>query len=583
MDTVIIDAGTLEFSAEDLTATGMLIPFGVECRSNLGMFTYAPGVLELPTDLTGMALNLEHKREDVVGGFSRVWETPQGVMATFKYRDTPAGRAAFQEGKDGKRKHLSAEVANVRIRDRQALPGGSLFAAAQVERPAFAGATLLAAEDTPAEGAPSETQSRYVTEYTDADGNTWRRVEETKAETVETDAGTETTVTTTVTETTDATPAEDTQEEGGGTLTATATTPGQQTPGITIPATLLASMPGGMPTTGDEVDLGTVFASMAMIKNGSGSQVADAETLLAALADITTSGDLAGGVRPKAWVGKLWQGKSYVRKYIDLVTHIYGPIDIAGRGGFKIDQATARGLVKKRTGEKVELPTGSAGTSGASSTRESYGYAADVAREWFDLEGGAEVQAAFWAAIAEGYAQVTDEDALKTLFQVGSKTTAALDRLIAPMSLPTGTPANSQYYPAVVQLIQAIEAVSDANDDPSWAVVNPVAWSQLIFTPKDLLPEFITLDVSVGEGTATVDGKVHVRKAPQSFFPGTKSTDPQTLAGAKAAVEFKELGETPIQIDALDVARYGLDRAVVGYLETLIVRPESVVLIGTKP
>ena len=156
-----------------------------------------------------------------------------------------------------------------------------------------------------------------------------------------------------------------------------------------------------------------------------------------------------------------------------------------------------------------------------------------------------------------------------------------------------------------MQLIQAIEAISDADDDPSFAVVNPTAWQQLIYTPKELLPEFVSrsrsspgrpapppkellpeyvsLSVGVGTGEATVDGKVTVRKAPQSFFAGTAGTAPQVIAGAKGAIEFRELSETPIQLDALDLARGGVDKAVLGYLETFVVRPESLILIGTKP
>ena len=134
-----------------------------------------------------------------------------------------------------------------------------------------------------------------------------------------------------------------------------------------------------------------------------------------------------------------------------------------------------------------------------------------------------------------------------------------------------------------MQLIQAIEAISDADDDPAWAIVNPILWKQLLYTPKELLPEFVSLSVTAGTGEANVDGKVIVRKAPQSAFPGTKATDPQVAAGSKAAVEFKEHGETPIQIDAVEVAKFGVDRSVVGFLETFIVRPESTVLIGTKP
>ena len=134
-----------------------------------------------------------------------------------------------------------------------------------------------------------------------------------------------------------------------------------------------------------------------------------------------------------------------------------------------------------------------------------------------------------------------------------------------------------------MQLIQAIEAISDANDTPAFAVVNPVAWAQLLYTPKELLPEFVSLSLTAGTGEANLDGKVKVVKAPQSFFTGTTAANPQVLAGAKNAIEFREQGTTPIQLDALDIAKGGVDKAVIGYMETFVVRPESLVLIGTKP
>lgn len=574
---VIIDAGTLEFSEEDMTATGVLIPFGIECRSNLGMFTYAPGVLDLPTDLTGMSLNLEHKREDVVGGFSRVWETDAGVMATFKYRDTPAGRAAFKEGREGKRKHLSAEVANVRIRDRKALPGGSLFAAAQVERPAFAGATLLAAEDTPPEDAPAPEEastSKYVTRFTDADGVEWERVSTS-------------TSTTTVTKITDDAPAPDDAadtEQENTTLNATAT---DEAPKITVPTTFLGSAPRtrNAELAPEDVPLATLFAAMASIKNRDPERE-DAATLLAALADIkyNAAGGLTGAgsdILQPAWVGKLWQGRRYQRRYIDLATHLFGGIQLGGREGYTM---TAGGeLVQEWAGNKADIPTGGATTAKRSASRRAYAWGADLAREWFDLEGGADVIASFMQLVVDSYARVTDRAALTDLFTAASTTAVALDRLVAPEALPAGTPANVAYYPAVVQLIQAIEAVNDADDEPAFAVVNPTAWKQLIYTPKDLLPEYVSLSVRAGTGEGNVDGKVIVKKAPQTFFPGTVAGNPQTLAGAKGAVEFREQGETPIQLDALDIARGGVDKATIGYLETFVVRPESLVLIGTKP
>jgi len=578
MDPVIIDAGTLTFSDEDMAATGLLVPYGVKARSNLGEFEVDAGVFTVPADVTGASLNVEHAREDVVGGFSKAWEQPEGIMGTFKFAETDEGRKAYADAKSGKRKNLSAEVAGVRIRDGRAI-SGRLFAAALVEKPAFEGATLLAAEDTPSsevyESPEAASSSQYVTEFTDSKGVKWRRIEtNTSSTTVE------------KVETPEADPAED-NPEGGSTVTATATKPGQQAP-APVPGTLLAGAPTGAAPGAekrDDIDLGSIFAAMSTVKSGIGS-LEDAETLLAALTDIkydaagglTTAGS---GILQPAWVGKLWQGRRYQRKYIDLCTHLFGGIQLGGRGGYTMTAGSE--LVQEWAGNKNDIPSGGASTAKKNSTLKKYGWAADIAREWFDLEGGADLIEELLKLVVDSYARVTDQRALTDIFTAASRTSAALDRLVAPESLPSGTPANSAYYPAVVQLIQAIEAISDADDDPSFAVVNPTAWKQLIYTPKELLPEYVSLSVSAGTGSGTVDGKVTVRKAPQSFFTGTVSANPQVIAGAKGAIEFRETGETPIAINALDIARGGVDEARVGYLETFVVRPESLVLIGTKP
>lgn len=568
MEPVIIDAGTLEFSEEDdLTATGLLVPYGVKARSNLGEFTVDAGVFTLPADTLGASLNIEHQREDVVGGIAKTWEQPEGIMGTFRFAATDEGRQAFADAKSGKRKNLSAEVAKVRIQDGRAV-AGRLFAAALVDKPAFAGATLLAAEDTRDLIEPDEQSTDPEHLLVDADAFP-------DDITVSADGATRL-------YTPEADPAED-NPEGGSTVTATAIEPGQ-TPAATVPGTLLASTPPSTAATAD-IDLGTVYASIAAIKNGVPGAVEDAVTLLAALADIKY--DAAGGlttpgsgILQPAWVGKLWQGKRYARKYLDLATHTYGGIQLGGRKGYTI--AAGAELVQPWAGNKADVPTGGATTATKASSIRKYGWGADIAREWFDLEGGADVIEALFQLVVDSYARVTDRDALTDIFTAASRTTAALDRIIAPTALPAGTPPNSAYYPATVALIQAIEAISDADDEPSFAVVNPVAWAQLIYTPKELLPEYVSLSVKAGTGEATVDGRVVVRKAPQSFFPGTNPANPQVLAGAKAAIEFREQGTTPIQIDALDIARGGVDRAVIGYMETFVVRPESLVLIGTK-
>lgn len=574
MDAVIIDAGTLAFSEEDMTASGLLVPYGVKCRSNLGEFEVDAGVFSLPADTTGAALNIEHKREDVAGGIVKTWEQSEGVMGTFKFAQTDEGRAAFADAKSGKRKNLSAEVAKVTIRGGKAT-GGRLFGAALVERPAFAGATLLAAEDVtevapdPYTAPESSSSSQYVTEYTDDDGTRWRRVEESVN-------------TTTVTKMTEQTDAEALAEETnqGETMNASAVVETPAATGAQVPATLLASAPPA--TTAEDVDLGSLFAALAEVKAGVGD-TSDAETLLAALTDIkyNATGGLttaASGVLQPAWVGKLWQGRRYVRKYIDLVTHLYGGIQLGGRSGFTIDAGTE--LVQEWTGNKSEMPSGGATTATKKSTLKKYGWAADLAREWFDLEGGADVIEAFLQLVVDSYARVTDRRALTDIIGAAATGSVANDRLVAPGTYPA---VDGHDYPAAMgMLIDAIETVNDNEDEPSFALVNPVAWRQLLFTPKDLIPEYVSFAVRAGTGEGTADGKVIVKKAPAAYFTGLDAAAPQIAAGAKGAIEFREQGQTPIQVDALDIAKGGVDKAVLGYLETFIVRPESLVLIGTK-
>lgn len=249
-----------------------------------------------------------------------------------------------------------------------------------------------------------------------------------------------------------------------------------------------------------------------------------------------------------------------------------GGISLGGRKGWKIDQGTA--LVKKvsNAAQKVELPTGTASTSLYGSTLDKYGFAADVALEWQYLEGGADVLAAFWEGVIDSYAKLSDEDALATIFAVASKNTAALDRLVAPGTFPTEYPA------AMGQLIQGIDLIADNGDDASFAIVNPAAWTQLLYTPKDMVPEFVEFGVGIGTGEGTT-GKVRVVKAPQSFFTGTKAADAQVIVGAKNAIEIRE---QLAEIEALEVAKFGVDRAHVAFVESFVVRPESVALIGTK-
>ncbi|PQZ60680.1 MULTISPECIES: hypothetical protein [unclassified Microbacterium] len=580
---VIIDAGTLTFNEEDMSATGLLVPFGVKCRSNLGEFEVGPGVFTLPEDTLGASLNVEHQREDVVGGIAKTWEQPEGVMGTFKFANTKDGRKAFGDAKSGERKHLSAEVAKVAIQNGKAI-AGRLFAAAVVKRPAFEGATLLAAEDT---GDGSELLDKRGFDAVVPDSG----VLELHTDALPVSIAIEPAEGDVVTYTPEAAPAE-VNTEGGSTVTATAIEPGQATtPVAGISSTLLAGAPNApVDAITKAYELGSIFAAMATVKTPGNLEgdYAAAQTLLAELSDIKvqTNGGLttaASGVIQPAWVGQLWQGKKYVRRFIDLATHVYGGINVAGRKGFKIDQGTA--LVQHWNGNKSDVPSGTASTSTTAATRRAYGYAADIAREFWDLEGGQEVIEAFMQGVVDSYAKITDLDALQDILGYASGTVATTGIITADGSRivePVAADYPAEYSLAMGMVIDSIDAVTDADDDPGFVLVNRAAWRQLRFTPKDKVPEYVKFAVK-GSGEADAD-QVIVKRAPDTAFDaaGFDNTEPAVVSSSKTGIEFREQGETPIRLDALNIAKGGIDKAVIGYLETFPVRAEATSALGTK-
>ncbi len=554
---VNIQGGEVLASLEDRTVTGLLIPFNEIGRTNVGMFQVEAGAVAIPADPAVVGINTDHVRENVVGRATRIWEQPEGVMATFSIANTPEGDAVLADLADpnGKRKKLSGEFGPAVLAGGKLVPGHArVWGAGFVEAGAFPSAMVLAAD--------TEGTSRYETEFTDEDGVKWRRVDESVTTTETTETGTVTeTVSTYTEEKIDPAEGDETEEEE---------------PAVTVPQTLATKAKPSTATTAEAVDLNQVYAAVAAVRQDPHDEAA--LHALAALVDIKTSG--AGSVTDGAkipkpnFVGQLWQGKEYQRKFITQYK-LGTEISLAGKQGFTLHRGTAA-APKERLGgtwegNKTDVPSGNAFTKSAESSRENFAFAADFAREFFDLDGGAPVIEAFMRLIVEDYAMWSDERALAFI-----RTTAGAP--IAPKAYPSV--AGHDYPPALGQIIQGILAVTDAKDTPSSAIVNPFAYEQLIYTPKDLLAEFVTLTVNT-EGTGTADGKVSIVKAPDSFFTGVDPAKPATIVGARNAIEFDEKGSTPINIDALEIAKGGVDKAVHGYLQKFGVKPDSVVLVGT--
>jgi len=566
MTIVQIDAGTLTANREDRIVTGLLLPYGEECASNLGKFTFAQGTVDIPTDLRGMSFNVEHAREDVIGNPVSLTDTSAGIVASFSVARTPAGDKALDDIAKGIRKHLSAEVAGVKIAAGIAT-AGRLFAAALVKTPAFPSATLLAAAadteeevidpdadpDEPDPAAPTTTTATTTEKFIDEAG-----VERERKTTVSTTIDGDTTTIKTTEVITDPTIEEPETQEDPAVTAATA------------PKTLTATK--AVTKTEDRpLDLRTIYASILAAK--SGQMTTEASTMFAALADIKISGTgslpVGGGAIRENWVGQVWQGKTYERQYINL-SKLGTEITASGKKGYRMHRGTV-GTPKDIlggdwAGNKVEVPTGSGFTEGLSSTLARFAFAADIAREFYDLPGGTEIVEAFIRLIVEDYAVWSDTKAL-------TATIATAGAAVAPKVYP------AQYSGALGQLIQGILAVKKAKDTPTYAIVNETAYEELILTPKDLVPEFVNFAFST-EGTGTADGVVSVVSAEDAAFTTLEPGTSGVLVGAKNAIEFDELGSTPLQIDALELAKGGIDRALHGYLQTFVVRAQSIVLVG---
>lgn len=572
-DLIEYEGGEILANLEERTITGLLIPFNELGQTNAGRFMVEAGAIALPSDPSVISLNTDHQRAQNVGRASRVWETAKGIMATFVMAKTPEGDAALQDALDpnGKRRRLSGEF-HTAIQAGKAVPGsGRLWGGALVPMGAFPSAMVLAEDRS--------SSSKYVTEYTDAEGVVWRRVETTDTTTTDTENGVETTSVTTVTETTEGEP---TMADQPIPVAAQAVAPA---PVAAVPATVLAGLPADVVTppgvTAPVDDSRQVLAALASLRTN--PRDAAAMEVLAAIADITMSGTntLPGTnvLRPN-WLGKLYQGIPYVREYVQLC-NLGNEISAAGKLGMKVVRGTAASPLGPQDGTWPGNKQPINGYRGDSSTLGSllYRFAVgnDIDRSLYDLPGGWEVVQEFLQLIIEDYLFWSDRIARETILAAA------------------GAPVTAKAYPAIYttngttalgMLIQGILAVrkrkaDGRRDQPTFAILNDLAFEQIAYAVggDQNLPAFITLALSALNVPQSEIGQLGnvIAVNGDNGIVGT----PSVTVGSKMGIDFDELAGGPLVIDAVDLARGGIDKATHGYFQTFTKRPEAFVTIGT--
>lgn len=535
--------------AEKRVVRGRLLPWNELSRlsaSKTEPISFAPGTVSVPGDFSALNANRHHNRYDPVARFVGISTNADGIDADFQIARTPEGDEVLAGGKW----KLSAELADIR-RD-PANPSRGVFArltgAGFVDEGAFASAGLFAIDtETEVEPiAPDDPEAETTEETSKApDGSTVTKVTTTKTETAADGTVTTTETVTTVT-------AENPDDEPDDT---------EKEPAVGN-ATVHETMKAGLQKSAtEEPSANAVFEALRAARSPYGSD--QAETMLAALADVKVTGTgalpIAGVIQPK-WLGEVWGERTYTRRYFGLIKN--GPLTNIDEKGFTLNSDE---LVQKWAGNKTDVPTGTGSTALLSSVFQRWAFAVDIAREFFDIPGNGEVIEAFVKRIVNSYARVTDQWVLQQLI-------AAAGTAVVADTFP------DKYNSSIGKVLQVLDLINDSDVDATSIVVAKDVHKELLYTPKDLIPEYVTLSVGIGDTDSSGGGVVIKRDKFDQLAPG------QVLGVARDAAHVNELGGgSPILLDALDIARGGVDKGAVGYTQYMTEYSDGLVLVGNKP
>jgi hypothetical protein len=490
----------LRASVDTRTLTYRLLPYGEAGRTNVGKITASRGHLTIP-DAATLVANLEHEPTRPVARFVSIDEDDTGLTATLRVLATSAGNDLLVEASEGVRTGISVEVSNPVIRA-GALIGGALSGAGFVTTPAFPSAQLVAADagDLPADA---------VTALTDALVSTLDIISSNviPREPDQTDPN--------------APPA----PTGDQTVTAALSTT------ATVQAGTLAARRGTTPKA-DEIGRGELFAMLASAHRSGGER-----GMLAALSDIVP-GNIIGLEQPQ-YVGELWDGKAFERKIIPLFNH-------ANLSSFTVRgwRWVTKPVVGAYAGNKGAVPSNAVSTQQLDISATRIAGAHDIDRKFRDFND-AEFFAAYFAAMTESYAKVSDATVLATI------SAAATD--VVRGAVPAGVS------PGMVSIIDgALSVLNQTDSMPTGAIVALDLWREIVLTRSEDSLAYLNAALNLEDGTI----------GSFSVVPSAALAAGSVLVAAHDAVTVHELGDVPIRVEAQNIANGGIDEGVFGYLAT---------------
>ncbi len=503
---------------------GILLPFGELSRKSVSgtePVMFSAGTVTIPGDPAVVTLNRQHNRFDPVGRATFLEErAPLGVYSEFSIAKTTEGDAWIAENiddsgnvrADAPLRKLSAEVTGLVVRAGQAVTA-RLTGAALVTEGAFASAALFAIE----------TEEHHEDTYTDAQGVTWKRVEDTHRST----EGDTTTTTTTVIEST----TEETDPEAED---------AEETDPKESEALMGNIVPGG--TTAPRPTLDGLFGAIARNNPDELAEYRGAGDLFA-IASLQHSGPstvtIGADTQENGYLGELWKRAPYQRRIVPLVTQAT-LTNYKMQGWRWVDGKSPE--VADYAGNTTEVPSNALDTEPVevNAARLAGGHRLDRRFRDFNDQG---VVGSYLIHQTEDYKRKTDGKCLAGLVAAGTVT--------APGTVPAGI---AKGLAAIVD--GALDVIATENR-PAFSLVSPELWRDIILTPKDDILGFLNAGFGLEEGD--VEG---FRIQPAAVGVG------KVITAAKEAFTFYELGETPIRVEGVAPHAGADDVAVFGYWAT---------------
>lgn len=524
----ILETGALFANVADRTVKGRLFTWDEESRvSQTGhQVAFSKGTLKTPRDITALNANIEHDRYKPAARFTSLEDDGVGPVASFKIADSDEGDELLSAIASGRLTRLSPEVSGLVTRGSKAV-SANLTGAGFVEEGAFASAALFAigdvtdeAEQTgekpPLAEAIQTAIQAVVDEYTDSSEST-----EIPTVKVTPDAVTDPSET----------PSGETQTEEI-----------EMTAEVVIPEGVQVQTPEDKKA---DTSAGALFSALHYAKQSGDPSVlapfANAGNANFAIATVQHSGPstvtIGADVQEPAFLGELWSRNSYERRYWNLVQN--SPLSSFKVTGWRW-VAGKTPEVAAYAGNTADVPSNAVDTEPVSADARRIAGGHRIDRRFFDFNDQEVIQS-YFRLMTEDYARKSDADILAKIIAAATVTT--------PGTVPSGI---AKGLAAIID--GALDVIATENR-PSFAIVSPELWRDVLLTGKDDTFAFLNAGFGLQEG-GLADFKV---------LPGNVGTG-KVIVGAREALTAFELPGSPIRVEGLAPHNGAIDPALYGYI-----------------